>query len=70
MNYVVIVEQSDDGYSAFVPDLPGCITVGETLEDIRANIGEAIALYLEGLEEKGLPVPRPTTRSIEVRIPA
>jgi predicted RNase H-like HicB family nuclease len=62
MKYAVIIEQGDTSYGASVPDLPGCIAVGETLEEVQRLIREAIAFHLEGLKLEGLPVPEPTTR--------
>ena len=61
MKYAVIIEKGDTSYGASVPDLPGCIAVGETLEEVQRLIREAIAFHLEGLREEGLPVPEPRT---------
>jgi predicted RNase H-like HicB family nuclease len=61
MRYAVVIEKTDTGYSAYVPDLPGCVSVGETREDIDRNIREAIELYLDELREQGSPIPVPTT---------
>jgi predicted RNase H-like HicB family nuclease len=61
MKYAVIIEKGDTSYGASVPDLPGCIAVGETLAEVQQLIREAMALHLEGLREEGLPVPEPTT---------
>jgi predicted RNase H-like HicB family nuclease len=65
MNYVVIVEKGETSYGAYVPDLPGCVAVGETREEAMRLIREAIEFHLEGLREDGLPVPPPTS-SIEL----
>lgn len=65
MKYVVIVEKGETSYGAYVPDLPGCVAVGETREEAMRLIREAIEFHLEGLREDGLPVPPPTS-SIEV----
>jgi predicted RNase H-like HicB family nuclease len=46
-----------------VPDLPGCVSVGDTLEEVKAEIREAIAFHLEGMREDGLPIPKPSTRA-------
>lgn len=59
--YAVVIESGPDNLSAYVPDLPGCITTGSTLEEIERNIREAIELHLEGMREDGEPVPEPTT---------
>ena len=59
--YAVVIERAGGNYSAYVPDLPGCISVGDTVEDIEHNIREAIAIHLVGLREAGDPVPEPST---------
>ena len=66
--YIVIFERGDKGYGAYVPDLPGCVAVGETREEAAQLIREAIALHVDGLRREGLPVPEPssTTESVEV----
>jgi predicted RNase H-like HicB family nuclease len=60
--YAVVIERAGTNYSAYVPDLPGCISVGDTIEEIERNIREAITLHLEGLREHGEVVPKPTTK--------
>lgn len=60
MNYAVVIEKGKTSYGAYVPDLPGCVAVGETLEEVDALIKEAIQIYLEVLQEDGLPIPKPT----------
>ena len=57
MDYVVIYEKGDSSYGAYVPDLPGCIAVGETLEEVQTLIDEAIEFHIEGLREDGDDVP-------------
>ncbi len=59
--YAIVIEQGEHNLSAYVPDLPGCITTGGTIEEIDRNIREAIALHLEGLREEGEPIPEPHT---------
>jgi predicted RNase H-like HicB family nuclease len=61
MKYLVIYESTATGYSAYAPDLPGCITTGPTLEETECLMKEAIEFHLEGLREDGLPIPAPTT---------
>lgn len=68
MRYVVVIERTPNNYGAYVPDLPGCISVGDTLEDVTANIQESLALHLEGMLEDGDPIPPPTTTAIEVEV--
>jgi len=59
MEYVVIVEQGETSFGAYVPDLPGCVTVGETRGEAMALIREAIELHIDSLRENGEPVPPP-----------
>jgi predicted RNase H-like HicB family nuclease len=59
MEYIVIVEQGDTSFGAYVPDLPGCVAVGETREEATQLIREAIELHLESLRENGESVPTP-----------
>lgn len=59
MRYAVVIEQGETSYGAYVPDLPGCIAVGETLEEVRELISEAVQFHLEGLREDGEPIPPP-----------
>jgi predicted RNase H-like HicB family nuclease len=61
MKYVVIIETGAQNYSAYVPDLPGCVSTGASLEDVQRTIREAIAFHLEGMKLEGLPIPEPTT---------
>jgi predicted RNase H-like HicB family nuclease len=61
MKYLVIFEKTGTGFSAYVPDLPGCITTGPTLTETERLIKEAIDFHIDGLREDGLPVPTPTT---------
>jgi predicted RNase H-like HicB family nuclease len=59
-DYLIVIEPTQTGFSAFSPDLNGCITVGETVEQTRKNMEEAIELYLEELIENGEAIPAPT----------
>ena len=61
MRYAIVIEQAEGNYSAYVPDLPRCVTTGATLEETEQNMREAIAFQLEGLREDGLPIPAPST---------
>lgn len=70
MEYWVILETDGKSWSAFVPDLPGCIATGETMEEARGNIAEAVEFHLEGLKLEGLDVPPPTTQAAQIRISA
>ena len=62
-NYTIIIEKTETGYSAYVPDLPGCITVGDTVEETRRHIKEAMELYIEQLKMEGKEIPEPKTIS-------
>jgi len=64
MKYAVIIEKGENGYGAYVPDLPGCIAAADTKEEVKKLIQEAIEFHIEGLKEDGLPVPKPAS-SIE-----
>jgi predicted RNase H-like HicB family nuclease len=59
--YLIVIENAGSNYSAYSPDLPGCVTTGKTLEETRKNMEEAIEFHLEGLREDGLPVPPPSS---------
>ena len=61
MRYAVVIERADENYSAYVPDLPGCVAVGDTIEETEQQIREAIQFHLKGLREDGLPVPDAVT---------
>jgi predicted RNase H-like HicB family nuclease len=63
MQYAVVIEKvPDSNYSAYVPDLPGCISTGDTLEEAKVNIHEAIEFHLDGMRQDGDPIPEPTTQ--------
>ena len=68
MEYAVIIERGQNSYGAYAPDLPRCVAAAETREEVYALIKEAIGLYLEALEEEGLPVPEPQSYEL-VTIP-
>ena len=61
MCYAVIIEKAKNNYSAYVPDLPGCVATGKTIEKIEREIQEAIVFHLEGLREECLPIPEATS---------
>jgi len=60
MRYAIVIEKANGNYSAFVPDLPGCVATGDTVEEVEAEIRQAIRFHLDGLREDGLPIPQPT----------
>lgn len=59
MRYAIVIEQAAANYSAYVPDLPGCVATGSTMEEVEEQIREAIAFHLAGLREDGSEVPPP-----------
>lgn len=68
--YAVIYEKGETNWGAIVPDLPGCVSIGDTLEEVQNNVKEAIALYLEVLLEKGEKIPEPLTKVGVVEVAA
>ncbi|MFB2897339.1 type II toxin-antitoxin system HicB family antitoxin [Aerosakkonemataceae cyanobacterium BLCC-F50] len=70
MRYAVVIEKAKGNYSAYVPDLPGCVSVGDTIEEVKQNIQEAITFHLEAIQEDGLPIPQPTTECEYVEVAA
>ena len=62
MRYAIVIEKAEGNYSAYVPDLPGCVATGATVEEVEAEIREAIVFHVEGLREDGLPVPAPASQ--------
>jgi predicted RNase H-like HicB family nuclease len=61
MRYAIVIEKADGNYSAYVPDLPGCVATGDTVEAVEREIRDAIRFHIDGLKEDGLPVPQPTS---------
>ena len=59
MKYAVVIEEAAGNYSAYVPDLPGCVSTGDTVEEVEANIREAIRFHLDGMREDGLAIAEP-----------
>ena len=68
MKYLIVVEKSQTGFSAYSPDVPGCIATGKTEQETESNMREAIEFHLEGMREEGLPIPQPTTKSAYVEV--
>jgi predicted RNase H-like HicB family nuclease len=70
MQYVVVVEQGASSFGAYVPDLPGCVAVGNSRQEVSTLIHEAIEFHIEGLRADGLPVPQPssTVELVEVGV--
>ena len=63
MRYAVVIEKANGNYSAYVPDLPGCVATGESVADAERSIRDAIKLHIEGLREDHLPIPQPSARA-------
>jgi len=61
MRFAIVIEKADDNYSAYVPDLPGCMATGPTVAATENELREAIRFHIEGLKADGLPVPAPTS---------
>jgi predicted RNase H-like HicB family nuclease len=62
MRYAIVIEKAEGNYSAYVPDLPGCIATGATVPEVEAEIREAIEFHLEGMREDGLAIPAPSSQ--------
>ena len=60
MRYGIVIEKAQGNYSAYVPDLPGCVATGDTVAEVEDHIREAIRFHIEGLREDGTPVPAPS----------
>lgn len=70
MRYAIVIEDAGDNFSAYVPDLPGCVATGATIEETEQAIREAIAFHLQGLREDGAPIPPPSSRVDYVEVAA
>jgi predicted RNase H-like HicB family nuclease len=66
--YAVVIERAPGNYSAYVPDLPGCVATGATIEETEREIREAIEFHLEGLRDAGEPIPEPTSQMAYVEV--
>lgn len=70
MRYAIVIETADGNFSAYVPDLPGCVATGQTVEQTELSIREAIAFHLDGMREDGLSIPLPSSRVDYVEVAA
>ena len=70
MRYAVVIEKAERNYAAYVPDLPGCVATGQTLEEIETQIQEAVQLHLRGMREDGLPIPEPSSQVEYIEVAA
>ena len=62
MRYAIVIEKAESNYAAYVPDLPGCVTTGATIEETEQQIREAIEFHIRGLRKDGLPIPEPSSK--------
>lgn len=62
MRYAIVIEKAENNYAAYVPDLPGCVATGDTVEETELEIREAIEFHIRGLREDGLPIPEPSSK--------
>ena len=70
MNYLIVIEKTKTGFSAFSPDIPGCISTGKTKKDVENNMREAIEFHLDGFREEGYEIPTPHTYATNIKMPA
>lgn len=70
MRYAIVIEKAENNYAAYVPDLPGCVATGKTIEETENEIREAIDLHLRGMREDGLPIAEPSSTVDYVNIAA
>ena len=69
MRYLIVIEKTSTGFSAYSPDVPGCIATGESREEVEREMKEAIAFHLEGLKQEGRQVPQSSTSAAYVEVP-
>ena len=70
MQYTIIIENAGSNFSAYVPDLPGCIATGQTVDETTINMREAIEFHLDGMRADGLEIPMPSTQAAVVEVAA
>jgi predicted RNase H-like HicB family nuclease len=70
MRYAIVIEKADGNYSAYVPDLPGCVATGATVAEVEAEIRDAIVFHVEGMREDGIAIPAPQSRVEYVEVAA
>ena len=70
MRYAIVIENAGSNFSAYVPDLPGCVATGATIDEVQREMREAIALHIEGMREDGDPIPQPSSSVQYVEIAA
>lgn len=70
MRYAIVIEKAGNNYSAYAPDLPGCVATGTTFEETETQMREAIEFHLEGLRQDGAPIPQPSSRVDYIEVAA
>ncbi|MDZ4047100.1 MAG: type II toxin-antitoxin system HicB family antitoxin [Pseudoxanthomonas sp.] len=70
MRYAIVIEKTENNYGAWAPDLPGCVAVADTVEEVEALMQESIAMHLAGMVEDGQPIPEPKARVNYVEVAA
>jgi len=70
MKYLIVIEKTETGYSAYSPDLPGCVSTGATAAEVECNMHDAIDFHLDGLKQEGFPIPPPSSASAYVDVSA
>jgi predicted RNase H-like HicB family nuclease len=68
MKYVIVIEPTSTGFSAYCPDLPGCVSTGQSREEVEANIREAIQFHLDGMRAEGMELPLPASEIAHVEV--
>lgn len=68
--YTIIIEKVEDNYSAYCPDLPGCIATGATVEETTQRMKETMEFHIEGLEREKMPIPEPSTAAVSIEVAA
>jgi predicted RNase H-like HicB family nuclease len=70
MRYAVVIEKAQGNYSAYVPDLPGCVATGKTVQEVQRRIREAVEFHVAGMREDGIPVPPPSSQVDYIEVAA
>lgn len=70
LRYAIVIEKAESNFPAYVPDLPGCVATGSTVEEAESQVREAIKFHLDGMQEDGIPIPQPASRVDYVEIAA
>jgi predicted RNase H-like HicB family nuclease len=66
--YLIVIEPTETGFSAYAPDLPGCVSTGRTPREVEDNMTEAISFHIDGLREEGLPIPQPRSQASQCTV--